>query len=117
MAQSIRLNNDIYWDETAIHNMPFMLQKSINGGSSGTITLPNGFRGFMITIGITVASNANGMYILACQSNGAAHSIPISSASNLSMTDGTNQVTITNNASQSVYGPCTVFVIGSLRAS
>ena len=48
MSQSIKLDNDLYWDTSSIRGgQIFNFLKALSGNSSVSVTIPNGFRGII----------------------------------------------------------------------
>ena len=116
MAQSIKLNNDMYWDISAIKGMCVF---TINGGASKSVYLPSGFRGILVSIGLVDGANTRGAWYLSAQGSGAINyrAVDNSNASNLAFTTSTNTLTIANNSNASTYGATTFFVIGNTNIS
>ena len=85
--------------ETAISNLGLGNLKasssSISNGSSKDFSLPNSSRGVIISSGSS--NNTKGMYLYNVTSVGAVSTVPVLSASGITLTTATNKVTIANS--------------------
>lgn len=108
MAQSIKLNDNLYWDTSSLHGgQIFNELGSIQGSGSLNITVPSDFKGIVFMF-----RNANTMsaYMINTLSGGGVRVVPILSASELSLTSSaSNSLTATSTGTTAV----SIYYIGT----
>lgn len=114
MAQSIKLNNDVYWDVTGLYGVG-VYSGIIIVPSQGSITLdmPANFKGFFVSIPIAKSVDGFGMYGLIRQgaTSGYQYIKPIVDCTILTATQDVTTSPIVIHSSSSY--PVTLFWFGN----
>ena len=102
MANSIKLSGDNYWDTSGLHGGQILNSlPTLSSQTSRTYNVPSLFRGFLFIF--FASTSAMGMYMVYSTSAGATYICPINAvASNVTVTAGTNSITINNQLSGNV---------------
>lgn len=92
MAQSIKLNDNLFWDQSSLY-APGLFQSLMTrqACTSGSVTIPNVFRGIVFAIG---GGDKSGIYSVYSGSTGSVNVATLVNDADVTISGSTNTLTI-----------------------
>ena len=104
MSQSIKLNDNLYWDSSSVYNIGIKNLGTVRGNTVANLSIPNNARGLFVTVS---ASSYDGYWTIYGVSVNSAGDVAIHNFINGSVitmaSNSVNTISISNTGASSAY--------------